>query len=86
MKAMAGFRPLAHQPEVRAALIRSLVSDANAGVRSQAIEVLVQGAGQNLEQPVVGALQEMRVREKDAGLRQRCERVLASFNASAEIY
>ena len=86
LKAMAGLKPLAHQPEVRAALIRSLVSDANAGVRSQAIEVLVQGAGQNLDQPVIGALQEMMLREKDAGLRQRYQRVLASFNASAEIY
>jgi hypothetical protein len=86
LKAMAGLKSFVRQPEVRAALIKALVSDANPGVRSQAIDVLTQGAGQNPDRQVIGALQELMRREKDAGLRQRCERVLASYNASAEIY
>jgi HEAT repeat protein len=86
LRAMAGLKPFVHDPQVRGALIQSLISDANAGVRGQAIEVLVQGAGETPDRQVIGALQELMHREKDAGLRQNVQRVLASYNASAEIY
>jgi len=86
LKALAGLKAFAKQPEVRTALIQTLLSAPNAGVRSQAIDMLVQGAGENPDRQVIGALQELMLREKDAGLRQQSQRVLASFNASADIY
>ncbi len=86
LKAMAGLKSFVHQPEVRTALIQTLLNAPNAGVRSQAIEMLVESAGENPDRQVIGALQELMLREKDAGLRQQSQRVLASFNASPEIY
>jgi hypothetical protein len=86
LKALAGLKSFAHDPEVRTALIQTLLSAPNAGVRSEAINALVQNAGENPDRQVIGALQELMLREKDAGLRQQSQRVLASFNASPDIY
>jgi HEAT repeats/Putative zinc-finger len=86
LRALAGLKSFVHQPEVREALIQTLLNAPNAGVRSEAIKVLVESAGENPDSQVIGALQQLMLREKDAGLRQQSQRVLASFNASAEIY
>jgi hypothetical protein len=86
LKAMAGLKPFVHQPEVRTALIQTLLNAPNPGVRSQAIDMLVQSAGANPDRQTIGALQELMLREQDPGLRKQGQRVLASFNASAEIY
>jgi len=85
-KAMEGLKAFAHEPEVRRALSETLLSDANAGIRTQAIDLLIQGSGENLDRQVIGTLQELMRREDNAGIKQRCQRVLASFNASPGIY
>jgi anti-sigma factor RsiW len=85
-KAMDGLKAFAHEPEVRRALSETLLSDANPGIRAQAIDLLIQGSGENLDRQVIGTLQELMLREDNAGIKQRCQRVLASFNASPGIY
>jgi hypothetical protein len=85
-KAMEGLKAFAQEPEVRKALSQTLLSDANPGIRAQAIDLLIQASGENLDRQVIGALQELMLREDNAGVRQRCQRVLASFNASPGIY
>lgn len=85
-KAMEGLKTFAQEPEVRKALSETLLTDANAGIRSRAIDLLTQGSGDNLDRQVIGTLQELMRREDNAGIKQRCQRVLASFNASPGIY
>ena len=52
------------------------------GIRNQAIDLSIQGSGQNVDRQVIGTLQQLMLREENDGVRQRCQRVLASFNAS----
>jgi hypothetical protein len=85
-KAMEGLKAFAQEPEVRKALSETLLKDANAGIRSKAIDLLTQGSGDNLDRQVIGTLQELMRREDNAGIKQRCQRVLASFNASPGVY
>jgi len=90
LKAMEGLKAYAADPEVRGALSRALLSDANPGVRTQAIDLLIQEPGDhsapNIDRAMIGTLQELMLREDNAGVRQRCQRVLEAINASAEIY
>jgi hypothetical protein len=93
--AMEGLKSYAADPDVRVALSQALLSDANPGVRRQAIELLIpsssiskldSGSVPNLDRATIGTLQELMLRENDASLRQRTQRVLEAINASAEIY
>jgi hypothetical protein len=95
LKAMQGLQPFSADPEVRGALSRALLSDGNPGVRTQAIDLLVQvpsgsarpnGPLPNIDPAMVGILQQLMLREKNASVRQRCEKLLELMNASAEIY
>lgn len=95
LNAMEGLKSYAADPEVRVALSQALLSDANPGVRTQAIELLIPassiprldgGSVPNLDRATIGTLQELMLRENNASLRQRCQRVLEAINASAEIY
>lgn len=86
MKAIEGLKSFAAEPEVRGALSQTLLSDANPGVRTQAIDLLLKGAGDKPDRQIVGTLQELMLREDNAYLRQRCEKILEALNASPEIY
>jgi hypothetical protein len=90
LKAISGLKLFAKDPAVRKALSEVLLSDANPGVRSQAIDLLTQGLGPTMDlagdRDLVGALQELMRRESNPYVRERCQTVLASWNASPEIY
>jgi hypothetical protein len=93
LKAMEGLKAFVSEPEVRGALSRVLLSTANPGVRTQAIDLLVQrpegvngSTLPNIDQAMIGTLQELMAHERNASVRQRCEKVLELMNASAEIY
>jgi hypothetical protein len=90
LKALDGLRPFVQAPEVRKALTDVLLTDANPGIRMQAIDLLTQGigesGGQTIDRDVVGALQELMNSESNDYLRQRSQRVLELVNASAETY
>jgi hypothetical protein len=90
LKAMEGLKSFATDPEVRRALSRALLNDANPGVRKQAIDMLVPApddpASPNIDRAMIGTLQELMLRESNASVRQRGQRVLEAINASAEIY
>ena len=95
LNAMEGLKSYAADPDVRVALSQALLSDANPGVRTQAIELLIPsssiskldgGAVPNLDRATIGTLQELMLRENNASLRQRTQKVLEAINASAEIY
>jgi hypothetical protein len=90
LNAMRGLKAYAADPEVRGALSRALLSDANPGVRTQAIDLLIQGPDDQslpkVDRAMIGTLQELMLRENNASVRQRCQRVLEAINASAEVY
>jgi hypothetical protein len=84
--AMQGLKGFAAQPEVRSVLSRALLSDPNPGIRMQAIDLLTEGPGSNMDRQTVGTLQELMLREDNAYLRQRSQKILEALNASTEIY
>jgi hypothetical protein len=86
LKAIAGLKQFAKDSAVRSALSEALLKDTNPGVRSQAIDLLTQGLGPSVDRDLVGALQELMRRESNPYVRERCQAVLASWNASPEIY
>lgn len=86
LKAMEGLKHLAQDPEVRRTFAEVLLSDGNPGVRTQVIDLLTQGVGPAVDRDLVGALQELMVKENNPYVRERCQSVLASWNASSEIY
>ena len=86
LKAMEGLKQYAKDTEVRKAFAQVLLSDGNPGVRTQAIDLLTQGAGPAIDQDLVGPLQELMMKEDNPYVRERCQSVLASWNASSEIY
>lgn len=87
LRAMDGLKPYARIPEVRRAFVRSLLHDVNAGVRTQAIDVLTQTRPESgAEMPVVGACQELMVRESNSYVRMQCQKRLRELRASEEIY
>lgn len=85
-KAIEGLKDFAQDQEVQTAVSKALLADTNPGIRMKAIDLLTQGSGENLNRQVIGTLQQLMEHEDNSGLRQRCERVLASFNASPGIY
>jgi hypothetical protein len=86
LKAMEGLKHLAQDPAVRRTFAEVLLSDGNPGVRTQVIDLLTQGVGPSVDRDLVGALQELMVKENNPYVRERCQSVLASWNASSEIY
>ena len=84
---MEGLKGFASQPEVRTALTKVLLSDSNPGLRTQAIDLLVNANTPALDREMVGTLQELMERgEQLSYVRERCRRVLESMNASVETY
>jgi hypothetical protein len=86
LKAIDGLKQFAKDPAVRSALSEVLLNDANPGVRTQAIDLLTQGLGPAMDRDLVGPLQELMRRESNPYVRERCQTVLSSWNASPEIY
>jgi anti-sigma factor RsiW len=86
LKAMEGLKNFAQDPAVRRTFAEVLLSDGNPGVRTQVIDLLTQGIGPSVDRDLVGALQELMVKENNPYVRERCQSVLASWNASSEIY
>jgi hypothetical protein len=86
LKAMNGLKMFGKDPAVRSALASVLLTDENPGVRTQAIDLLTQSLGPSVDPEIVGKLQELMVKENNPYVRDRCQSVLASWNASSEIY
>jgi hypothetical protein len=86
LKAMEGLKHVAQDPAVRRTFADVLLSDGNPGIRTQVIDLLTQGVCPSVDRDLVGALQELMVKENNPYVRERCQSVLASWNASSEIY
>lgn len=87
MKALEGLKPFVAQPAVRSAMAQVLLSDANPGLRTQAIDLLIGTDDRNVSQQMIGTLQEVMERGEKLGyVRERCRRVLESVNASIQTY
>jgi Putative zinc-finger/HEAT repeats len=93
LKAMAGLKTFAQQPEVRTALTQVLLGDANPEMRAQAIDLLTKSLNDpadnpvnNYDRQVIGAMQELMQRESNAYVRQRCRTALEAVKASTETY
>jgi hypothetical protein len=86
LRAMEGLKTHANDPTVQAALAQMLLREGNRGMRTQAIDLLADQEEQELDRQIVGALQELMSREEDSYVRERCQRVLRTMKASAEIY
>jgi hypothetical protein len=86
LKAMNGLKTFEKDPAVRSALASVLLTDENPGVRTQAIDLLTDSIGPTVDPEIVGKLQELMVKESNPYVRDRCQSVLASWNASSEIY
>jgi hypothetical protein len=96
MRAIEGLKGFAAEPEVRGALSQALLGDANPAIRMRAIDLLAGDVGSNgaggdfaagnVDRQIIGTLQELMLREDNAYLRQRSQRILEAANASTEIY
>ena len=86
LRAMEGLKSYADDPAVQGALAQVLLRDDNRGLRTQAIDLLTERRPDDLDQRIVGVLQELMGHEDDTYVRERCQRVLQSVKASAEIY
>ncbi|MEQ1886171.1 MAG: HEAT repeat domain-containing protein [Bryobacteraceae bacterium] len=86
LRAMEGLKSYADDPAVQGALAQVLLRDENQGLRTQAIDLLTEHRGDELNHQIVGMLQELMAHEGDNYVRERCQRVLRSVNASSEIY
>jgi hypothetical protein len=82
LKALDGLRRFAMDAPTRDVLTHVLLTDDNPGVRTGAIDMLVQ----HKEDQMVGVLQGLLHHEDNGYVRQRCERALHDMNASAETY
>ncbi|MDX1984316.1 MAG: HEAT repeat domain-containing protein [Bryobacteraceae bacterium] len=80
MKAIEGLRPFAHQPEAKRVLSRVLLDDENPGVRTGAIDALLD----HFENGSIGTLQEVVMREQNPYIRQRSVQALRRMRASVE--
>ena len=68
-----------------------LLTDANPGMRTQAIDLLTKSLNQDnpamsFDRQVIGAMQELMQRESNEYVRQRCKTALESVKASTETY
>jgi len=86
LRAMEGLKSYTNDPTVQGALAQVLLRDENQGLRTQAIDLLTEHQGIDLNRQIVGIMQEIMAHEDDAYVRERCQRVLQSVKASAEIY
>jgi len=75
---MDALKPYAGASEVRSALAKVLLVDDNPGLRTQAIDLLVQ----KKEDALVGLLQELVQRDSNDYVRLRCQRALQEMDAS----
>ena len=82
LKALDGLKDFADEPETRQALTQVLLKDNNPGVRTQVIDLLVQ----HHNNAMVGALQELLMKEDNDYIRMRCQKALHEMNASVETY
>jgi hypothetical protein len=79
---------MAQQSDVRRVLARVLLKDPNAGVRTQAIDLLTQSAPNAgiRENDMIGVFQDLMGREPNTYIRMRAERQLQKVKASTEVY
>ena len=69
---------------VQQAIAQSMLNEGDVGVREQAVELLT---GQpTRDQQVVGALQELMIREQNRQLREQVRQILEAVNASTDMY
>lgn len=85
-KAMEGLKSYTQDPNVQAALAKTLLREGNSGMRTQAIDLLANRTERQLNRQIVGTLQELMSREEDAYVRERCQRLLRALKASSEMY
>jgi hypothetical protein len=78
IKALEGLKPLAGDPAVRKTLAQVLLSDENAAVRMQVVDLLVA----HRDDTVVGVLQGLVQREDNTSVRLKLEKALKDMNAS----
>ncbi len=82
LKALDGLKDFAEDPETRQALTQVLLKDNNPGVRTQVIDLLIP----HHNNAMVGALQELMMKEDNDYIRMRCQNALREMNASVETY
>lgn len=78
LKALEGLKPLGADAAVRKVLSQVLLTDDNAAVRMQAIDLLVA----HRDDSMVGVLQNVVQREDNNYVRLKCEKALKEMNAS----
>jgi len=87
LRAFEGLKPYAAIPEVRMAMAQALLRDTNAGLRTQAIDVLTQSRGDlDTEMGIVSVFQELMQTERNGYIRSQCQRKLREMKASEEVY
>jgi len=82
LKALDGLKDFADDPETRQTLTQVLLKDNNPGVRTQVIDLLIP----HHNSAMVGALQELMMKEDNDYIRMRCQKALHEMNASVETY
>ena len=78
LKALEGLKPISTDPEVRKTLAQVLLTDDNAAVRMQVVDLLVA----HRDDSMVGMLQSLMQREDNGYVRLKCEKALKEMNAS----
>jgi len=78
IKALEGLKPLAGDPQVRKTLAQVLLSDENAAVRMQVVDLLIA----HRDDSVVGVLQGLVQREDNNSVRLKVAKALKEMNAS----
>jgi len=82
LKALDGLKNFADDSDTRKALTQVLLTDDNPGVRTQVIDLLSPHASDAM----VGALQELMLKEDNDYIRTRVQKVLHEMNASVDTY
>jgi hypothetical protein len=82
LKALDGLKDFGDDPETRKTLTQVLLKDDNPGVRTQVIDLLIP----HRSNAMVGALQELMMKEDNDYIRMRCQKALHEMNASVETY
>ena len=82
LKALDGLKNFADDSDTRKALTQVLLTDDNPGVRTQVIDLL----SPHPSEAMVGALQELMLKEDNDYIRTRVQKVLHEMNASVDTY
>ena len=82
LKALDGLKNFADDSDTRKALTQVLLTDDNPGVRTQVIDLL----SPHPSDAMLGALQELMLKEDNDYIRTRVQRVLHEMNASVDTY